>query len=208
MRHRILEAASHLFAEYGYDSVTTRMIAERVGVTHKSVHYHYKTKEALYTAVFRAIFDVNDILSYDVLLKLEPFALDTPNGKAYAIQRVVTDFFRRHLHFDAEWQRKLVLRELFAPSPIYLRLVEEVLKKESEKMTEFYFILRPEGTMTDAYIWSHMPDALNLYYMVAGSAIEAYFDKKFVMELEYKLTKTTARNMITMLDLPVPDMLK
>lgn len=208
MRHRILKAASHLFAEHGYVAVTTRMIAEKVGVTHRNVHYHFKTKEALYTEVFRAIFEVNNILTYEVLMKQEPFALETSAGKAYAIQRVITDFFHRHFHVNEEWQRQLILRELFAPSSIFLKLVEDILKKEAEKMTEFYFLLNPEGTVEDAYVWAHMPDTQCLYYMMSESAITAYFDKQFMERLEQTVIKTTVRNMIVMLDLPIPDVLK
>ena len=124
MRQSIVEAASLLFAEHGYNTVTTRMIAKQVGIRYGSVYYHFKTKEILYTEVFRSLFEVNDILTYDILLKQEPFILDTPSGKAYAIQRVVTDFFRRHYYVTEQWKRKLILRELFTPSPVYLKLIE------------------------------------------------------------------------------------
>lgn len=208
MPRRILEAASLLFAEHGYNAVTTRMIAERVGIRHGSVYYHFKTKEALYTEVFRALFETNDILTYDVLLAREPFALDTPGGKAYAIQRIVTDFFHRHLHITEEWKRQLLLRELFHPSPVFLQLVEEILKFESEKMTEFFFLLKPDGSEEEAYLWAHMPDTQSLYYMMAKPAIATYYDGPFVERLGRRLIKTTIRNMIAMLDLPVPEMVK
>lgn len=208
MRERILDAASVLFARHGYKSVSTRTIAKEIGVRHGTVHYHFKTKEGLYTEVFRRLFAVDDMLTYDVLLEREPFVLDTPEGKAYAVQRVISDFYQRHLFMYEGWKKRLVLRELFDNSPIYLHLVEDVLKKEAEKMTEFYYLLNPKGSETDAYIWAHYPDAFGLYYMMSEASIQAYLGREFVDELGRNIVKTTTRSMIMLLDLPVPDLLK
>ena len=208
MRERILEAASVLFAEHGYKSMSTRKIALEIGVRHGTVHYHFKTKEALYTEVFRSLFEVDGMLTYDVLLAREPFILDTPEGKAYAIQRVMSDYYQRHLLIYDGWKKKLILRELFDNSPIFLQLVENILKKEAEKMTEFYYLLHPEGSATDAYIWAHFPDTFGLYYMMAEASIKTYLGREFVEELGRNIVKTTTRAMIMLLHLPVPDLLK
>ena len=207
-RRRIIDAASLLFAEHGYDKVTTRKIAAELGLQHGSVHYHFKVKEDLYTEVFRSIFEATNVLTYDVLLQQEPFALDTPEGKAYAIHRVVMNYFQRHFHIEEEWKRKLILRELFNPSPVFLRLIEEVMNLEVEKMMEFYFVLHPNGSMEDAYVWSHLPDTQSLYYIMAKTPIEAYYDKEFIGRLSQKVMNTTVRTMIMLLDLPLPDRLK
>lgn len=184
------------------------MVAEKAGVRHGTVHYHFKTKKALYIEVFRSIFDVDQMLTYDVLLEREPFILETPSGKSYAIQRIVTDFFHRHLRVSERWKRQLVLREMFDHSPVFPQLLEQIIKKESDKMLEFYFLLNPEGTQVDAYLWGHLPDTQMLNYMVGESIVKSGYDPAFVEELEQKLVKMTARSMISILDLPIPDMLK
>lgn len=207
-KQRILEEACVLFAKHGFKSVSTRMIASAAGVRHGTVHYHFKSKKELYIEVFRMVFDFEHILTYDVLLAQEPFVLQTPSGKAYAIQRIVTDFFHRHLHVAGRWKRRLVLRELFEHSPVFHRILNEVLKVESDKMMEFYFLLNPTGTIVDAYLWSHLPDVQILNHMMGESILETDHDAAFVEELHQKMVKITARSMISILDLPIPDMLQ
>jgi TetR/AcrR family transcriptional regulator len=60
-RDMILEAALHEFAEQGYDAATTASIARRVGVTQPLIHYHFRSKEALWRTtvdqLFRRLFE-------------------------------------------------------------------------------------------------------------------------------------------------------
>ncbi|MBM4244557.1 MAG: TetR/AcrR family transcriptional regulator [Deltaproteobacteria bacterium] len=50
-RESLLEAATSLFAEHGYDAVTTRQILERAGVEAPSLYHHFDSKLGLYRAV-------------------------------------------------------------------------------------------------------------------------------------------------------------
>ncbi|MFC5183810.1 TetR/AcrR family transcriptional regulator [Actinomadura harenae] len=52
-RERILEAATRLFAERGYDATSTRAIADAVGLNIATVAYHVGGKPELYRAVMR-----------------------------------------------------------------------------------------------------------------------------------------------------------
>jgi AcrR family transcriptional regulator len=54
---RILDAAEEVFAARGFQGASTREIAARAGVNISSLHYHWESKETLYFAVFRNIFD-------------------------------------------------------------------------------------------------------------------------------------------------------
>jgi AcrR family transcriptional regulator len=67
MKAKILSSARHLFGEYGYHGVTTRMIAKEVGIDISTLHYHWGDKENLYEAVITDIQD--EILK--VLLEIE-----------------------------------------------------------------------------------------------------------------------------------------
>lgn len=49
-RQEILDATAAVLAERGYEGLTTRAIAERVGITHASLHYHFDTKEDVVVA--------------------------------------------------------------------------------------------------------------------------------------------------------------
>jgi len=50
-RKAIVEAAAALFAERGFRGVTTKELAQRVGVTEPVLYTHFKTKRDLYSAI-------------------------------------------------------------------------------------------------------------------------------------------------------------
>lgn len=53
-RERLLSAAQELFAERGYDRVTTREVAERAGVDATLIARYFGSKAGLYLAALRA----------------------------------------------------------------------------------------------------------------------------------------------------------
>lgn len=50
MRETVLNTASRLFLELGYEPVSLNMIAERAGVTKASVYYYFSNKAGLFAA--------------------------------------------------------------------------------------------------------------------------------------------------------------
>lgn len=56
-KDRILSAAEEIFARRGFEGASTREIAARAGVNISSLHYHWASKETLYVAVFRNVFE-------------------------------------------------------------------------------------------------------------------------------------------------------
>ena len=56
-RTQILNAAISEFAEKGYDAASIRSIAERIGMQHPLITYHYRNKDALWRAAAEYAFD-------------------------------------------------------------------------------------------------------------------------------------------------------
>jgi AcrR family transcriptional regulator len=54
-RQRILDAATELFVERGYEATSLREIAERVGVTKAALYYHFPGKEDLLRALLEPL---------------------------------------------------------------------------------------------------------------------------------------------------------
>lgn len=51
----ILQVASSLFMEKGFQATSTREIAENAGITQPNLYHHFKTKEAIYIAVLEQL---------------------------------------------------------------------------------------------------------------------------------------------------------
>lgn len=207
VKQRILETAGFLFAEHGYDKVSTRQIAEEADVRHGTLYYHFTSKEDLYACVFRNVYGLDEILTYEKLKKNEPLIFDTSEGKAYAIQRIVFDYFQRHVFMPEKWKQKLVYREMLTPSTVFRSYVEKKLVEETEKMMELFYALCPEGTPTDAYYWTQFPCAQALYYYMTLEFVQHRYGDDFIKELNKTIIKRTAKLMIAFLGLPIPQML-
>ncbi|MDR0338538.1 MAG: TetR/AcrR family transcriptional regulator [Planctomycetaceae bacterium] len=207
-RELLLDAASRLFAAHGFDKVSTRMIAQEANANLGSIHYHFGSKEALYFETFRVAINADSPLTIEELLAVDPTLLTTPEGKAYAIHRLTYDYYNRHYNIPEKWKRQLILRELYHPSPVYQKLVDEILKIESQRMIDFYFMLAPNASLVDAFVWAHYPDTQATYYLKAEDPIAQYRGQEFMEKLNRNIIKFTTRMMIMSLDLPVPDLLK
>ena len=59
-REQILAAAVELFGEVGYRGTSLRDIAQRVGITHPGLLYHFHSKQELLSAVLERRDDTND----------------------------------------------------------------------------------------------------------------------------------------------------
>ena len=55
MRHRILIAATHLFADRGYEGTSVQAISEAVGIRKPSLLYHFPSKATLRDAVLESL---------------------------------------------------------------------------------------------------------------------------------------------------------
>lgn len=55
---RLVQAAVTLFAQHGFDAVSTGAIAKAAGLTQSMVHYHFGTKEKLWKAAIEHIMHV------------------------------------------------------------------------------------------------------------------------------------------------------
>ncbi|MDR0705422.1 MAG: TetR/AcrR family transcriptional regulator [Planctomycetaceae bacterium] len=207
-REILLEAACRLFAEHGFDNVSTRMIAQEAKVNLGSIHYHFGSKEGLYFETFRIAINADSPLTIEKLLEVDPTLLTTPEGKSYAIHRLTYDYYNRHYNIHEKWKRQLILRELYHPSPVYQKLVDEVLKIELQRMIDFYFMLDPNASLVDAFVWASYPDTQVTYYLKAESSITQYSGQDFMDNLNRNIIKFTIRMMIMSLGLPVPNLLK
>ena len=67
----IIQAATLLFAEQGFDGTTTLQISKEAGITEPVIYYHFKGKDDLFTTILSSTFD-------EYFSRLEDLEINTP----------------------------------------------------------------------------------------------------------------------------------
>jgi AcrR family transcriptional regulator len=57
LRRAILDAARDAFVKYGYEGVSMRQLAEKVGCSHSNLYVHFKDKDALFDCLVEEAFE-------------------------------------------------------------------------------------------------------------------------------------------------------
>lgn len=70
-KERLLQAARELFAQKGFHGTSTREITQRAGTNLSSLYFHWQSKENLYIAVYRQLFQSLSALAQEVVDLLE-----------------------------------------------------------------------------------------------------------------------------------------
>ena len=205
----LLDVAGQLFSKHGFSAVTTRMISDHAGVAPGNLYYYFKTKEAIFREVFWQMFDLEHALDYKKLLEKEPRVLDTADGQAYAIQRIVSDYFSRTVFYKEPWKRELIGKELFSRFPVMNLLDKDnPFQIEAELRMELFFLINPDGAPSEAHFWSNIPDTQGFFYLMSWPSIEKNYDANYIQEFQQRVINTTTMMMIKLLDLPIPEMLR
>lgn len=130
-RQRLLAGATRVFSRLGFESATTRTIAEEAGVNLASIPYYFGTKEALYQEVIAA-------LCASINLKMGPrvAAVHTllqradagPADWKKALCDLVEDQVAIVLSEDMVQAAPILAREQASPSPVFEEVYQEVLR--------------------------------------------------------------------------------
>lgn len=93
---QILDAAEYLFSKRGFDGVTLRDVAQRVGIHTTLLHYYFKDKSALFRAAFERRAGVTSSLRMAALEAYEAEAGDNPTveGALHAFLDTDLDLYR------------------------------------------------------------------------------------------------------------------
>ncbi|MGN6356370.1 MAG: TetR/AcrR family transcriptional regulator [Novosphingobium sp.] len=128
MRQRIIEAAAALMREGGYNAVTAGKLAEAVGLSRQSIHYHFGTIDELLIEVMRFGLEVGLAELEEGLRSDEPLRV---------LWRLITDASRKVAVFEfrAAALRSPAIREEI--TQLYDRLRDMQIK-----VIERHFALR------------------------------------------------------------------
>lgn len=135
-RLRLLRAAAELIAEVGWGRVTTRAVAERAGLPHGAVSYHFRGKQELLTeaalTVFEQAFPIAELQELETLPDLA--ALFEPwLGEQGSDQELVS---KVGIEAMLESERNAVLRERLGELlSDFRRVVGEVAERGQKRGT-------------------------------------------------------------------------
>jgi AcrR family transcriptional regulator len=126
-RQRLLDAASVLFAERGFNKVSVRDICKEAGANVAAVNYYFRDKWGLYKEVLQVLIDYSN--------RTRELAHDAITGQPpeQRLRHYIRVFLQRALcgALKDSWQGKLIAREMTDPSPGLDLFFEEVIRPNS-----------------------------------------------------------------------------
>lgn len=166
VRRRVLDAALECFGAFGFDGTSTRAVADRAGVSHTLVLYHFTSKEQLWVAM------MEDALSGYVSTIAN--RLDTHDGlSAGAALKVFIERFVR-LHSKYPELHRIMTMEGNRNTPRVQWLIDNYLRQHYNRIRDLIRQGQEEGSVRDC-------DAARLYYVILGAG-----GTPFNLSVEYK----------------------
>jgi len=85
LRRAILDAARDAFVQYGYEGVSMRQLAEKVGCSHSNLYVHFKDKDALFDCLVEESFEQfgESLRAPDSAKRGDPVEFLRKMGRAY-----------------------------------------------------------------------------------------------------------------------------
>ncbi len=157
MRERLLEAATEVFAESGYDGAALSRIARRAGVTTGAIYANYANKAELLLEVIRARLD----------MQLEPYREMWESGETPDPSELFERMTRDRLVEDRPLTRAILL-ETFAAArryPEVRQAVQEWLIEATGPLVALVRQAQADGIVDKSI---HAP-TLAWWYMIPGA---------------------------------------
>lgn len=174
-REKVLKAAAAEFAEHGFQGASTRSVADKAGVQHALVIYHFKSKEGLWRTVISAM---NERFATMYRSRLEGLrGVDA----ALKLKLIMEDFIR----FSAanpsfHW---LMAHEANKGGKRMNWLLDEYVKQFFKTMTDLIKAAQKDGRFVAG-------DPYHLQYIFLGAATHLYM-------LAAEVKKTSGRSPTT-----------
>ena len=127
-KERLLVAAGPMFADRGYEAVSTRDLSRKAKVNLSAITYHFGGKRGLYDAVVERVLDDMAPMRSLVMATLESGMAEAERDHS-ALPDLVKRFVRTIVtlltHPDFQlWRMQLMLREITQPSDAFAVIME------------------------------------------------------------------------------------
>lgn len=156
----ILDTATRLFAERGYDGVSVRDICAELDLNSSVISYYFQGKRGLYLEALRRQFAAYGRVLAEIAASSRP-----PQEQLADLGRAMRDFQHENPHFSA-----LTARESGSPSPEYLQVVGEYEAEHGDALTEFVRGGQRQGVFRRGLRAEYLALALTLLFSGAAAA--------------------------------------
>jgi AcrR family transcriptional regulator len=138
---RIIRIATALFAEHGYDGVSTREIAAAAELNIATVHYHVGTKRELYREVFRRMSELEREVAGRIIAGVSDASLTSADAVRRLLHTVAAELVtmtRDHPQVPRLWVRRWLDEhddaevEVEASVPVYRMFLDLLVRIETE----------------------------------------------------------------------------
>ncbi|MGH7298765.1 MAG: TetR/AcrR family transcriptional regulator [Polyangiaceae bacterium] len=190
-KEEILDVATQLFAERGYEGASMNDVAERVGMRKASLFYHFATKDALYEAVLDRL-----VASLQNALEAIYASSGTFPDRLDAVTELLVDTLASH-----PYAARLLLREAMDWGPVIRGKLLERILMVLEAGAAWVRAGQEQGTFVDGDPKQIVLSAIGLHFLpfAVGQLVEKYtgtepFDAAFV-ESRREALRSQARNL-------------
>ena len=122
-REKILDTAAELFAEYGYDSVTTIQLAEAVGCSESSIFQIFSSKDQIYEALFR---------EWENTVKVLPQIRIEDNSALKTLRKLFNSYRTRTVSLHKDMRPRLESAVYSRRTKGYIRKIHEILRQQPD----------------------------------------------------------------------------
>jgi AcrR family transcriptional regulator len=183
-RQALLDHATDVFAENGFDGASVRQITRRATVNLAAINYHFGGKEALYREVLRlAVAAISDasLLDEDTIDRV-------PREEAVRlfIRQQVTPLLK---HGQVSRYLRIFAWETLAPTPVYREFVASeklLILDQAEKIVRRFLpanAVRTEITIATIWLSNQVIPFIRHYDMLSKPPLSLKIDKSFIEQL-------------------------
>jgi len=184
-RDRLIQTALKLFAKHGFHATGVDTIAEKSGVTKRTLYAHFRSKEEL---VLAALQHYDGVFRNEFMRRVEASAT-TPRGQLLAIFDVADQWFRQNSFYGCMFinavgeysERDTAIRQVCGEFKALVRgYIHELCRKSGVKGPDRLaeeLALVFEGAIVTAQV-SHNPKAAQIAKRVGKALVDKACSKK------------------------------
>ena len=160
-KQNIIQAATHLFAEQGFEGTTTLQIANEAGVTEPLIYYHFKGKDELFSHILETSFK-------EYFSRLEALKKDT--GTQFERIEALLDF---HFRFVEEMPDETYIGVSTCPAKLSdpEHICTKNIQRQRDRLKAYLTDCLKKGIKSGEFNRVPVPETVNLLIAMINGLI-------------------------------------